>query len=193
MANQGEIYKIVNKQNPSTILYIGSTTTDLNTRWQKHVSHSKKNNHTPFYNEIYKNSDLYEIKHICYVYYDCKKELLAREAKKIQKYKPLANIRREYDEAYDTAETDSDSNSDSHLYGREDSDSSIWNTDDERLTTEEKNSKYYKWCCNCCGGACDCKISNRHYEPWHLEYSEMYDYKYKGGRYRVEGGELIKE
>ena len=42
MAKAGEIYKIVNKRNPSTILYIGSTTTDLKTRWQKHLNHSKK-------------------------------------------------------------------------------------------------------------------------------------------------------
>lgn len=192
MAKQGEIYKIVNKQNPSTILYIGSTTTDLNTRWQKHVSHSKRHNQTPFYNEIYKNSHLYEIKHICYVYYDTKNELLAREAKKIQKYKPLANLNRTYKDEDDTAETDSDSDSGSVYYCREDSDGSIWETDDERLTQEEKDRKYYTWGCVCSGAYCSCKNYNRNYTEWHKEVPEMYEHKYKGVEYRVEGGELKK-
>ena len=81
-AEKGQIYKIVNKQTPTTILYIGSTTTDLKTRWQKHLSHSKKYQKTPFYNEFYNNGNLYEIQSICNVYYNDKSELLAREARK---------------------------------------------------------------------------------------------------------------
>ena len=96
MTNQGEIYKIVNKQTPTTILYIGSTTTDLKTRWQKHLSQTKKTRHTPFFNELYNNGNLYEIQSICNVYYNNKNELLAREGRKITKYKPLANIIRNY-------------------------------------------------------------------------------------------------
>jgi len=190
MAKQGEVYKIVNKQTPSTLLYIGSTNTDLKTRWQKHISHSKRNHHTPFYNEINKNSDLYEIRHLCYVYHDTKRELLAREAKQIRKYKPLANINRAYNEEDDTAETDSDSDSGSVYYSRDDSDGSVWDTDDERLTQEEKNKKYYKWGCVCSGAYCSCKKYNRVYTEWHVEEPEMFQHKYKGVEYRVEGGEL---
>ena len=61
MANQGELYKVVNKENQATILYIGSSTTDLNTRWQKHVSHSRKHNDTQLYKEICKNANSYKI------------------------------------------------------------------------------------------------------------------------------------
>ena len=192
MANRGEIYKIVNKQNPTTILYIGSTTNDLKTRWQQHISHSKKHNSTPFYNELYKNPHLYEIRHICDVYYNERSELLAKEARKIKKYKPLANIIKDYKHLEDTADTDSDSNSETYLYCRDDSDKSIWDTDDERLTEEQKDNKYYKWFCDCNGCACDCKLTNRDYEKWHLEYPEMYKYKYKREPHRVEGGILIK-
>ena len=140
MANAGEIYKIVNKQNPTTILYIGSTTTDLKTRWQKHISHSKRFQNTPFYNELYINGDLYEIQSICNVYYNDKSELLAREAKKIRKYKPLTNIIKDYKNLEDTELTDSDSDTESYLFCREDSTSSIWDAtnDDNQLKKEEK-------------------------------------------------------
>jgi Uri superfamily endonuclease len=137
MTSQGEIYKIVNKQNPTTILYIGSTTTDLKTRWQKHLSQSKTKRHTPFYNELYNNGNLYEIQSICNVYYNDKSELLAREGIKIEKYKPLANIIRGYKNLENTAETDSDSNSESHFYCRDDSDNSEWDTDNDLLTKEQ--------------------------------------------------------
>ena len=131
MANHGEIYKAVNKESPTTILYIGS---DLNTRWQNHISHSRKHNDTSLYKEIYENANLYEIPHLAYVYYDNKKELLARESNKIKKYKPLANIRTNYDQMYDMADTDSDSDTQSYLYCRDESDGSIWDTDDEKVT-----------------------------------------------------------
>lgn len=182
MTNTGEIYKIVNKQNPTTILYIGSTSTELKTRWQKHISHSKKKPDTPFYSELYHNAELYEIQHLCYVYYNEKSELLAREASKIRKYKPLTNIIKDYKNLADVAEIDSDSGSDteSYLYCREDSENSIWDTDNEQLTQEQKDDKYYTWFCDCDGGACDCKLTNRNYDPWHLESPEMYNYKYKG-------------
>ena len=93
MANQGEMYKIVKKEGPTTISYLGSTTTDLNTRWQQHVSHSRKHNDTTCYKEIYKKSNSYEIHNLAYVYYDDKKKLSAREGKQIKKYKPLSNTR----------------------------------------------------------------------------------------------------
>ena len=93
MAKQGEIYRIVNKENPTTILYTGSTTTDLNTRWLEHISYSRKHNDTTCYKEIYKKANLYEIHNLAYVYYDDKKELSAREGKQIKKYKPLSNTR----------------------------------------------------------------------------------------------------
>ena len=190
MANTGEIYKIVNKENPSTILYIGSTTTDLKTRWQKHIAHSKAHQNTPFYKELYNNGRLYEIQHLCFVYYNNKTELLAREASKIRKYKPLTNIIQNYKNLEDTAETDTDSDTESYLYCREDTDGSIWGTDDERLTQEQKDSKYYRWCCDCNGDCCDCKLTNRDYEPWHLEYPEMYNHKFTDIQYIYENKEL---
>ena len=190
MARTGEIYKIVNTHNPSTILYIGSTTQELNTRFKKHVSHSKKHQNTPFYNELYKNPKLYEIQHLCNVYYNEKSELLAREASKIRKYKPLTNIIKDYKNLEDTAETDTDSDTESYLYCRENSDSSIWNSGDERLTQEQKDSKYYRWCCDCNGDCCDCKSSNMYYEPWHLEYPEMYKHKFTDIQYIYENKEL---
>ena len=197
MKHQGEIYKIVNKQNPTTILYIGSTTTDLKTRWQKHLSHSKKYQHTPFYNEIYNNGNLYEIQSICNVYYNDKSELLAREARKIEKYKPLANIIRHYKNLENTAETDSDSDTESYRFCRDDTDNSEWDvdsnlsTEEQDLLTEEqvllkkqeKDNKYYTWGCSCSGGCCGCKYEKRNYVKWHLEYPEMYKHKYTDTEY----------
>jgi hypothetical protein len=183
MSKQGQIYKIVNKHNPTTILYIGSTTEDLNIRWQKHLSHSKKHNDTPFYNELYKNGELYEIQNMCFVSFNDKTELLAKETNKIQKYKPLANIIRNYKNLEDTAKTDSDSDTESYLFCREDSRDSIWSTDNETLTTEEKNEKYYTWMCDCNGDVCGCKSENRNYDNWHLEYPEMYNYTYTNKQY----------
>jgi predicted GIY-YIG superfamily endonuclease len=195
MGEHGEIYKIVNKKNQSTILYIGSTTTDLKTRWQKHLSHSKRYQNTPFYNELYNNGELYEIQSICNVYYNNKSELLAREGQKIEKYKPLANIIRGYKNLENTADTDSDSDTESRCYCREDSYNSEWDTDndlteEQDLLTEEqillkqaKDNKYYTWGCGCSGGCCDCKYTERNYEKWHLEYPEMYNHKYTDKEY----------
>ena len=70
----------------------------------------QKHQNTPFYKQLYNNSALYEIQHFCNVYYDNKTELLAREATKIRKYKPLTNIIKKYKNLEDTAQTDSDSN-----------------------------------------------------------------------------------
>ena len=67
--------------------------------------------------------------------------MLAREATKIRKYKPLTNLIKNYKNLEDTAETDTDSDTESYLYRREDTDGSIWETDDERLTQEQKDSK----------------------------------------------------
>ena len=122
--------------------------------------------------------------------------MLAREGIKIEKYKPLANIIRGYKNLENTAETDSDSNSESHLYCRDDSDNSEWDTDNDLLTedndllTEEqdllkeaKDNKYYTWGCSCSGCCCGCKDANRNYEKWHLEYPNMYKHKYTDTEY----------
>ena len=69
----------------------GIMITDLKTRWSKHISHSKRYQNSPLYKELYINGNLYELKSICNVRYNYKSELLARETRKIRKYKPLLN------------------------------------------------------------------------------------------------------
>ena len=187
MANSGEIYKIVNKQIPTIILYIGSTITDLKTRWSKHISHSKRYQNSPLYKELYINGNLYEIKSICNVRYNYKSELLARETRKIRKYKPLLNIITDYKNLDDGAFTDSDSDCESYLFCREDSQSSIWDVD-----SEENDNKYYVWSCACSGKCCDCKNTNKEYKKWHLEYPEMYKHKHTNTQYTYINRELIE-
>jgi len=60
----GQIYKIVEKENTDNIIYIGSTTGELKTRWIKHLHEAKKRK-TPFYKELNNNVHLYEIQCIC--------------------------------------------------------------------------------------------------------------------------------
>ena len=86
----------------------------------------------------------------------------------------------------DTAETDSDSDTQSYLYCRDDTDGSVWDSGDERLTQEEKDNKYYKWSCNCDGGCCGCKVTNKYYESWNLDYPEMYKHKFTDVQYIYE-------
>ena len=126
------------------------------------------------------NGNLYEIQNICDVYYNNKSELLARESRKIQKYKPLANIITYYKNLEDNEFTDSDSDTESYLYCRDDSDNSEWDTEEEdnELKKQEKDNKYYTWGCYCSGGSCDCKYTRRNYNKQHLEYPEMFKHKY---------------
>jgi len=58
----------------------------------------------------------------------------------IQTYKRLCNIIKTYNKDYDTIETDSDSDTGSYRYCRDGSDTSIYDTEDERLTEEEKTA-----------------------------------------------------
>ena len=192
MAKIGEIYKIINKQTPTIIIYIGSTITDLKTRWSKHISYSKKHQSSALYKELYINGDLYEIKSICNVRFNDKRELLAREARKIKKYKPLLNIITDYKNLDDGEFTDSDSDCESYLFCREDSEGSIWDDELNNDNNDKNDNKYYVWSCACSGKCCDCKNTNREYKKWHLEYPEMYKHKHTNIPYTYINKELIK-